>query len=1059
MDLRFQRKLRPIAAVTLFFFSWISIEPWNYAAWAQSSPKPKTSVSQSSKTSSGKFEESLRAAKNVVEELDQGVVSGKDITIQLESLKGHKQALESADPEIRAEFAATEKFLKDKKLPQAILDRQAKAVADYDTNYKTLKANLDSVIVLESERKQAEAKGDRAQANKKRGELKTRLKAAKEHLTSKVKAPRHQKLDPNNLPNRSAKPTNRKPRLKKEQFKDMVGASGRSPILLAYNGDPSGLLLAQNTQDLPTPDDLAETIEVQFTTEIQNAANLLEKNPVLLYEFVRNNFKYDPYYGSIKGAQGTLLTNAGNDFDQASLLIALFRLSGIPSRYVYGTVEIPVAKAMSWVGDVLKPEVAIQVLASNGIPATLVYQGSKPVSILLEHVWVEAYLPYTNYRGSVTDSNGSKSWIPLDPSYKTLMPNSDAVDLFEAQGIVIETFFDGYLQTLKPSTPSREYFPTTLQFMLSRFPDRDLSALLTRNTIVEKALALLPNTLAYPVKVVGERFSQVPSTYRHSIHVMLSKPLLDTFSLDYSASWPEVLHKRLTLSYEPATDVDAQVIQQFGDQYSTPPYLINVKPILKLDGVPVAEGSSLGMATEATFKIEFLGTIGVLEDRVENFVTVGEMAAIGLDAGYTTGTVVRKRLSQYQEAANTGLSGDPVLGEFFNLLALSYFEELDASRKVIASTMRMIDTNHSAELMVGVRLAVAYLFDVPKSVVIGGLYLDVARNVATTFDVAGDHAKTRRFHLLSGLNSSALEHYTFEKILGLESISAVKAIQLANTQGIPIHRVDSQNIETELPVLQLSPEVEAEIRDATHAGLIVTVPERNIQLNNWNGVGYIILDPSRGDGAYRISGGINGVDLTQVTGQLSTDVKNKSITPEEAEQHVKSIVEKTWFAPPIDPGKAVRIETRGFDPSIPHYGIDYAVDLGDDGVGGFVYAVQGGYIFSKSISDTYGMVMTINHGTTQSAYFIIESLYAHLCEFLAPEGGFVQGGDKIARAGNTGRVSYWNSTIRGNVYLGKDYPRCQAGDSKGLHLHFEIRINGNPVDPDYYSVAVLKGLF
>lgn len=119
MDLRFERKLRPIAALTLFFFAWISIEPWNYAAWAQSGANPDVgaqyiapaSAKQKSKTTSGKFEESLRAAKKVVEDLDQDVTSGKEITLTLETLKGHQQDLEAADPEIRAEFASIEAFI------------------------------------------------------------------------------------------------------------------------------------------------------------------------------------------------------------------------------------------------------------------------------------------------------------------------------------------------------------------------------------------------------------------------------------------------------------------------------------------------------------------------------------------------------------------------------------------------------------------------------------------------------------------------------------------------------------------------------------------------------------------------------------------------------------------------------------------------------------------------------------------------------------------------------------------------------------------------------------
>ena len=45
-----------------------------------------------------------------------------------------------------------------------------------------------------------------------------------------------------------------------------------------------------------------------------------------------------------------LQTKICNDFDTASLLIALLRTSGISARYVYGTVEIPIDKVMNWVG-------------------------------------------------------------------------------------------------------------------------------------------------------------------------------------------------------------------------------------------------------------------------------------------------------------------------------------------------------------------------------------------------------------------------------------------------------------------------------------------------------------------------------------------------------------------------------------------------------------------------------------------------------------------------------------------------------------------------------------
>lgn len=105
MDPRFRRRLRPIASVVLVFFSWFCIEPWNYALAAQAGPKPhpaasKKSNSKKHKSTSEKFEKSLREAKRVIEDLDREVADSKDITFTLESLNAHRQSLDAADLEI-----------------------------------------------------------------------------------------------------------------------------------------------------------------------------------------------------------------------------------------------------------------------------------------------------------------------------------------------------------------------------------------------------------------------------------------------------------------------------------------------------------------------------------------------------------------------------------------------------------------------------------------------------------------------------------------------------------------------------------------------------------------------------------------------------------------------------------------------------------------------------------------------------------------------------------------------------------------------------------------------
>src|SRR5439155_14494618 len=83
----------------------------------------------------------------------------------------------------------------------------------------------------------------------------------------------------------------------------------------------------------PTPADVAETIEVQFTPEIRQLAESLGNNPVNIFNWVRNNIDFVPTWGSVQGAQLCMENRLCNAFDTASLLIALLRVSGIPARY------------------------------------------------------------------------------------------------------------------------------------------------------------------------------------------------------------------------------------------------------------------------------------------------------------------------------------------------------------------------------------------------------------------------------------------------------------------------------------------------------------------------------------------------------------------------------------------------------------------------------------------------------------------------------------------------------------------------------------------------------
>ncbi|MCB0325291.1 MAG: transglutaminase domain-containing protein, partial [Bdellovibrionales bacterium] len=128
----------------------------------------------------------------------------------------------------------------------------------------------------------------------------------------------------------------------------------------------------------------------------------LAYDPQQIFDFVRGSIRYESYRGSLRGARGTLATGAGNAFDQSSLLIALFRASGIPARYVTGGLGD--AAAQQLLAQMFRePESAAGYIAP-GTPVADPVADPQLLAEAKEHCWVEF------------DADGS-GFIAADPSF------------------------------------------------------------------------------------------------------------------------------------------------------------------------------------------------------------------------------------------------------------------------------------------------------------------------------------------------------------------------------------------------------------------------------------------------------------------------------------------------------------------------------------------------------------------------------------------------------------------------------------------------------------------
>ncbi len=80
--------------------------------------------------------------------------------------------------------------------------------------------------------------------------------------------------------------------------------------------------------------------------EIDALADTLGSNPTTIFHFVRDQIRYQPYVGALRGALGTLVCRAGNSLDRSLLLAALLQKAGFTVQIANGTLSAADARVL-----------------------------------------------------------------------------------------------------------------------------------------------------------------------------------------------------------------------------------------------------------------------------------------------------------------------------------------------------------------------------------------------------------------------------------------------------------------------------------------------------------------------------------------------------------------------------------------------------------------------------------------------------------------------------------------------------------------------------------------
>ena len=138
-----------------------------------------------------------------------------------------------------------------------------------------------------------------------------------------------------------------------------------------------------------------------------------------------------------------------------------------------------------------------------------------------------------------------------------------------------------------------------------------------------------------------------------------------------------------------------------------------------------------------------------------------------------------------------------------------------------------------------------------------------------------------------------------------------------------------------------------------------------------------------------------------------------------------------------------------------HTGIDYVLNEGDP-----VYATADGEVSAITRDDSNGLMLTLKHA---DGY---ETRYAHLSNvYIYTEISFEGPNVKVNKVGSISTdADHSDLTVTGGgkVYKGQLIGFAgSTGGATGPHLHFEVRKNGNPIDPSplFTSDKPVKGPF
>ena len=581
--------------------------------------------------------------------------------------------------------------------------------------------------------------------------------------------------------------------------------------------------------------ELDDYVDIQVTGDMASLAKSL-KTPEEIYKYIANNVNTDFYNGLRKGSIGTFEQNCGNDYDQASLLLAMLNYMDYNASYaaVNASVTADDLIAMTSTDNISS---AITIYTSQGKSLSKQADGTYTVDRV----------------GVVLNYNDSNYF--LDPAFKKYEKNPDATDLVSLSNEIDQKYFN---------TEQDNYYTAAMELQ-SDYSNQTIADAFPQYRIIPQRFGMPSYTILSD--------SETAFSYRDTIDIYIGSKKC----ISYPSAF--LYNHNLTIEYEFAVYADEEIqefynmlldslgldsVDDLTKNLGTYEKQVYLNAVVKLDGQKVAVGSpgNLGDKEQLQIKVTSNGQETIFDKEL----TYGALYSVVFDyqiiSPYEIADLYSKlpqTVTEQNKLNSNNIYGSETMMNTLSLIGKTYYSQVDTNNSVLANSS---NSYNSRNLSVAV---VDYTPEIRTDTYVrltgnGKIGIDVIGNRPLFYSRSGISDDESKLCHSAGYLSSYLESAVLEQMTGIRSVSTAEVFSQAAEQGIAIIHVSKDNL-NELGNCKISDTNKADITEYANQGMIITVPQEEVTMNEWSGTGYIVYDPQTGTSTYIINNNLNGGSL------------------------------------------------------------------------------------------------------------------------------------------------------------------------------------------------------